>query len=155
MQLIGSLFALSVTATPLTLFGSGVWVVPAFAKDGSSGHGSGSGGGGHSGSDHSGKGGDDDGGGGGGSGPGRGDDGANHDRGDDRGVDAGRGDEHINPANGAKVEIAGSNIEVVHANGFKEELENGRYEKKDAAGKTIVERAATAADIKRLTAMAN
>ena len=63
------------------------------------------------------------------------------------------GAEHIG-RNGAKVEIRGNNVEVVHASGIKEEVENGRYELKDAAGRTIVERRATAADIARLAGLA-
>ena len=43
---------------------------------------------------------------------------------------------------------------MVHASGIKEEVENGRYELKDAAGRTIVERRATAADIARLAGLA-
>lgn len=53
-----------------------------------------------------------------------------------------------------KVEQAGRNIEVTYANGTKEEIEAGRYERKNAAGRTIVERRATAADIARLKAIA-
>ena len=56
---------------------------------------------------------------------------------------------------GAKVEIEGNRIEVVFADGFKEEIANGRYEKTNAAGLTVVERVATAADIARLKAFAN
>ncbi len=60
----------------------------------------------------------------------------------------------ISAADGAKVEINGNNVEVVHASGIKEEVENGRYEMKDASGRTIVERRATAADIARLAGFA-
>ncbi len=67
--------------------------------------------------------------------------------GDDR-----RADHHVNPATGARVEINGNDIEVVHADGTKEEVENGRFEQKNAAGRTVVERRATAADIARLRA---
>ena len=74
------------------------------------------------------------------------DDGPNHDAGDDNGR---RGAEHIG-RDGTKVEINGNDIEVVHASGIKEEIENGRFEMKDASGRTIVERPATAADIARL-----
>lgn len=60
----------------------------------------------------------------------------------------------MNRATGAKVEINGNNVEVVHASGIKEEIERGIYEMKDASGRTIVERRATAADIARLTGFA-
>ena len=46
--------------------------------------------------------------------------------GDDR-----RADHHVNPATGARVEINGNDIEVVHADGTKEEVENGRFEQKN------------------------
>jgi hypothetical protein len=112
-------------------------------------HSGGSSGRGDSGGNHSDRGGGDDHGGGDSGGRGRGgnDDGPNHHAGDDNGR---RGAEHIG-RNGAKVEINGNNVEVVHASGIKEEVENGRYELKDAAGRTIVERRATARDVARLT----
>jgi hypothetical protein len=143
----------------------GLELVSALAKDGHSGGGgdhsgsgsSGSGGGDHSGSgssgsgggDSSGRSGGDDGGNDDHSGPGRGgnDDNANADDRDDDDQD-----EHVNPATGARVEIEGNNIEVVHADGTKEEIENGRFEQKNAQGRTIVERAATQADFARLRA---
>ncbi|MET0940507.1 MAG: hypothetical protein ABWY13_04005 [Mesorhizobium sp.] len=179
-RLIGSTFVLALAASPLVL-GSSLLVGTAFAKDGSSGSGSGgsgssgsgsggsgsggsgssgsgsgsgSGGGDHSGSgggDHSG--GDNSGPGSSNSGPGGGDDGDDHARGDDRG-DRRRGAEHVNRVNGAKIEINGNEIEVVHASGIKEEIEAGRYELKDATGRTVIERPATSADINRLTALA-
>ena len=58
------------------------------------------------------------------------------------------------PATGDKVEINGSSIEVGHADGTKEEIENGRFEMKDANGRTIVERPATEADRARLEGLA-
>ena len=173
-RLLGSAFALALAASPLSLTfdhdGLHVGAHAAFAKDGSSGSGSGGSGGGSgsggsssgSGSGGSGSGHDSDG--GDHSGPGAAamvvatmaaaaggdDDGPNHDAGDDNGR---HGAEHIG-RNGAKVEIRGNNVEVVHASGIKEEVENGRYELKDAAGRTIVERRATAADIARLAGLA-
>ena len=35
-------------------------------------------------------------------------------------------------------------VEVTYSNGVKEEIENGRFEQKDAAGRTVIERPATA-----------
>lgn len=128
--------------------GAGFELASAFAKDGSSGGGSsGSGhGGGSSGSGHSsGDDGRDD-----HSGPGnRGDRADNDDRDDDNDRD-----EHFNPATGARVEIQGNEIEVVFADGTKEEIEAGRFERKNALGRTIVERPATEADFARLRAAA-
>jgi hypothetical protein len=49
-----------------------------------------------------------------------------------------------------RVEIAGSDIEVTHADGWREEIEQGRYELKDPENNTVVERAATSADRSRL-----
>jgi hypothetical protein len=57
-------------------------------------------------------------------------------------------------SNGSKVEVAGRNIEVEHADGWKEEIEAGRYEMKDPNGNTVVERAATADDRARLESVA-
>ena len=49
-----------------------------------------------------------------------------------------------------KVEQNGSNLEIVYSNGIKEEIEGGRYELKNAAGRTVIERTATADDIARI-----
>ena len=53
-----------------------------------------------------------------------------------------------------KTEVEGNGIEVTYADGTKEEIENGVYERKDAAGRTVEERPATQADIDRLAAVA-
>ena len=140
----------------------------AYAKDGRSGgggdsSGSGSGGsrsgdssgGGRSGSGSGGSGGDDHGG-RRGSDDGSGDDHGGRRGGDDRARNDDRrnGAEHINAATGDRVEIAGNSIEVVHPDGTKEEIENGRFEQKNAAGRTVVERPATQADAARLRGFA-
>jgi hypothetical protein len=57
---------------------------------------------------------------------------------------------HVNAATGDKVEVDGDTITVIHTNGMKEKIDNGRFRMEDALGRTIVERAATAADLKRL-----
>lgn len=81
--------------------------------------------------------------------------------GDDRGGDDRGGDDR--PAGGGaskpgggvvKVEREGRSIEVVWGNGVKEEIEAGWYERKNAAGDTVVERRATPADRQRLRAIA-
>ena len=52
------------------------------------------------------------------------------------------------------MEIEGNNIEVEFPDGTKEEIEAGRFERKNALGRTIVERPATQADFARLRAFA-
>jgi hypothetical protein len=54
-----------------------------------------------------------------------------------------------------KIERTTSGVEVRYSDGTKEEIENGRYERKNAAGRTIEERPATGADISRLRALSN
>jgi hypothetical protein len=49
-----------------------------------------------------------------------------------------------------KIEQNGADFEIVYSNGIKEEVEGGRYELKNAAGRTVVERTATAADLSRM-----
>ena len=63
-------------------------------------------------------------------------------------------DERDDDDRGPKAEINGANIEVTYADGVKEEIENGRLQVKDASGETIVERAATADDVARLSVAA-
>ncbi len=161
LALLGTSAAMAVAAMPYQVSVRGVDPSAAFAKDdGGEGHG-GSGGSDHGGGDRSGRGGGDDGGGdrsgrggdddGGGdrSGRGGGDDG--DDDHDDNDHDDG---EHVNAATGDRVEIDGSSIEVRHSDGTKEEIENGTYEMKDANGRSIVERPATAQDRARLEGFA-
>lgn len=64
------------------------------------------------------------------------------------------GDKSTNPSKGTRVEIDGNNIKVIYPDGIKEEIDNGIYEMKDAAGRTIIKRRAKQADIDRLKAMA-
>ena len=53
-----------------------------------------------------------------------------------------------------RVERSARGIEVTYADGWREELENGRYELKDAQNRTVVERPATRQDYNRLGAIA-
>ena len=62
----------------------------------------------------------------------------------------GPGNSHENAKTGDKISIHGSIIQVVHPDGLREKIENGRFVMEDALGRTIVERAATAADLARL-----
>jgi hypothetical protein len=105
----------------------------------------------------SGRGGGDDRGGddhGGNSGRGGGDDRGNDDHGGNSG--RGGGDDHDDDrgGNGTKVEVDGDKIEVTFPDGTRQEIENGRFEAKDAAGRTVVERPATSADAARLRSAA-
>ncbi|MDT8856226.1 hypothetical protein RNZ50_14590 [Paracoccaceae bacterium Fryx2] len=81
---------------------------------------------------------------------------------DDAGIDGrgprhGSGGAHHQPGMGgkrvAKVEVSARGIEVEYRNGSKEEIENGIYERKNAANRTVEERPATQADIDRLMAL--
>ncbi|MDQ1901633.1 hypothetical protein RAH32_14410 [Paracoccus sp. WLY502] len=134
--------------------------------DDGSGHG---GGHGRGGDDNGGRGrggddgpGDDNGGRGRGSDDGPGDDHGGRGRGaDDRGKDdhgrrsAGRGGSVGTPpdATPARYERSDRGIEVTYSDGWREELENGRYELKDAQNRTVVERPATRQDYDRLGAI--
>lgn len=148
---------------------------PAFAKDGDSGSsGSGSDGPGDGDGDSSGHDGpgDND---GDNSGHGSDDHADDHDDHDDdggrgRGRGRGRGHDdrehaghHSQPRNlmdffsgnrdrGAvvKAEIEGASVEVTYTDGWKEEIEHGRYELKDPSNRTVVERPATQDDVDRL-----
>lgn len=151
----------------------------AFAKDGDRGgdDSGGRGGDDRGGDDHGGRGGDDHGGRGGDDHGGRGGD----DRGGDdhggrgRGRDDGHADDHGGHGRGrddrpsgtagggtvgggaagsrpTEIERSARGIEVSYADGWREELENGRYELKDAQGRTVVERRATTEDMQRLSA---
>lgn len=148
----------------------------AFAKDGDRGgdDSGGRGGDDRGGDDHGGRGGDDR---GGDDHGGRGGD----DRGGDdhggrgRGRDDGHSDDHGGHGRGrddrpsgtagggtvgggaagsrpTEIERSARGIEVSYADGWREELENGRYELKDAQGRTVVERRATTEDMQRLSA---
>ncbi|MGB5560262.1 MAG: hypothetical protein WBN04_19890 [Paracoccaceae bacterium] len=52
-----------------------------------------------------------------------------------------------------KFESTSNSMEVVFSDGSKEEIENGRYERKNTAGRTVEERRATQADVNRLAAL--
>ncbi|MER8377063.1 hypothetical protein [Mesorhizobium sp. M1406] len=121
---------------------SGIVAAAAHAKDG--GHDGSGGGSGGSASGNSGN-----------SGPGGGGDGAGNDHGgtDNSGSDNGGAGHHVNAATGDKVEVDGDKIKVEHPDGTTEEIENDRFEMKDALGRTTIERPATARDFSRLQAL--
>ncbi len=64
-----------------------------------------------------------------------------------------RGNEYVNPQTGTRLEIDGSNVEVVHRDGIREEIAGGRYRMRDAQGRLIIERIATESDRGRFRAM--
>jgi len=53
-----------------------------------------------------------------------------------------------------KAEVAGNHIEIGYSDGWKEEVEDGRYELKNPSNRTVVQRPATQDDINRLSATA-
>ncbi|OYX42343.1 MAG: hypothetical protein B7Z02_12440 [Rhodobacterales bacterium 32-67-9] len=53
----------------------------------------------------------------------------------------------------SKIEVSSSGVEVRYSDGTKEEIENGRYERKNAAGRTVEERRATQADLDRILSL--
>lgn len=149
-------------ASPVTVQFDGVSALPQIALSAALASDSGSGGDDdHGGDDHGGSdghdGGDDHG----------GDDSGGDDNGDDSGDDSsddGSDDGSQGGATGdgssagdagqvAKIETSANGIEVTYADGSKEEVENGQYERKDSTGRTVEERAATQADLDRLSAL--
>ena len=52
----------------------------------------------------------------------------------------------------AKFESNGTDIEVTYTDGWKEEIESGRYQLKDSHNNTVIERPATSSDYARLAA---
>ena len=63
------------------------------------------------------------------------------------------GGQAVNPSTRDRVKVDGPNVEVLHRNGMKETVTDGRYEMKDSRGRTIVNRPATGADTTRLRGM--
>ncbi len=180
----GLLFAASPVAIQHVPDGLTLAPSQAFAKDGGddrggNDHGGGSGGGGRGSDDHGGgdRGGNSGSGSGGSGGSGNGgssgssrsgsDDGGSDSHGgggkgsvDSRSDDQGSGLHGSNDVgfdgNGGSARGGNdSGIEVVRADGTKEEIRNGRYERQDASGRTIDERPATSADVARLTGPAS
>ena len=78
---------------------------------------------------------------------------------DDRGGKKKRGGTTVSPTptpgpvTVVKVERTATELEVRYSDGTKEEIESGRYERKDASGRTVEERPATQADIDRLSGL--
>ncbi|MEI9403777.1 hypothetical protein [Mesorhizobium argentiipisi] len=57
---------------------------------------------------------------------------------------------YTNAATGDTLSIDGNKVTVIHRNGMKEQVQNGRFEMTDAQGRTIIERQATEEDLSRL-----
>ena len=53
-----------------------------------------------------------------------------------------------------KVQVIGDNIEIEYADGTRERIEDGVYERKDADNETIIERTAADSDVERLSDLA-
>jgi hypothetical protein len=64
-----------------------------------------------------------------------------------------RGNQHINSVTGTRVKINGSDVEVLHLDGIREEITDGRYRMNDAQGRLIIGRPATEGDRARFRAM--
>jgi hypothetical protein len=147
--------ALALIIAPFHLSTDGVVVDKAFAKGGNGG-GNGGGGGNSGGNGGGNSGGNGNSGGSNAGGNGNGNSGNSNAGGNGKGNSKGKAAsddatvDHVNAVTGDTVEVDGKNIKVTHANGMKEEIENGRFRMEDALGRTIVERAATAADMARL-----
>ncbi|WP_308462326.1 hypothetical protein [Mesorhizobium sp. INR15] len=140
-------------------FAAGIVASSAQAKAGGNDRGNRNGGGNDgNGGGNSGGGGDDNGNGNGGSNGNSGGDNSGNSSGRNNGKGTGNSKSsgtsgavgHVNAATEDRVEIDGDKIEVQHPDGFHEEIDNGRFKMKDALGRTIVNRRATAADISRL-----
>ncbi|MEW6633620.1 MAG: hypothetical protein AB1440_22345 [Pseudomonadota bacterium] len=150
--------ALAVAPWHLTADGS-VKTSAAHAGNGNGNGGNGNGNGGGSGNGGNGNGNGGNNGNAGGNGNGNGDGDGNNGTGNGQGNSSvgglGSSDQgtHVNLATGDKVEVVGDKITVLHPNGMKEEVENGRFEMRDALGRTIVERKATQDDIMRLQSL--
>lgn len=65
-------------------------------------------------------------------------------------TDPGGKNSYTNTATGDTLSIEGDKITVIHRNGMKEKVQNGRFEMTDALGRTIVDRLATQEDVSRL-----
>ncbi|TPL49783.1 hypothetical protein [Mesorhizobium sp. B2-4-6] len=65
-------------------------------------------------------------------------------------TDPGGKNSYTNAATGDTLSIDGDKVTVIHRNGMKEQVQNGRFEMKDAQGRTIIERQATEEDLSRL-----
>ncbi|PDQ19543.1 hypothetical protein CN311_18985 [Mesorhizobium sanjuanii] len=120
----------------------------AYAKNGAGGNGKGNNGNGNSGNGNNGNGNT-------GNGNSNGNGSGDSDDGGDDGSSAGKsgGETKVNPATGDKVTVQGNVIEVVHPDGISERVEAGRFRMKDALGRTIIDRAVKASDVRRLKAL--
>lgn len=84
------------------------------------------------------------------------DDNGHHSSGDDNGSHHSSAGSTSGGGNGAsimKFETYPNGLEVVFADGTKIEIQDGRYERKNAAGRTVEERRATQADVDQLLAL--
>ena len=147
--------ALIAAASPLTISLDGSLPMPAIkhaqAKDGNNGNGNGggSGGGGNGGGNGGGSGGGN--GGGNGNGGGSGNSGSGNNAGGNSSRSASSPAASSTEVGAKATEDSDGSINVRHANGITESLRSGRYVMKDAKGRTIISRQATANDARRLS----
>lgn len=144
---LGATTAAGLATSPLTFTASSGLAANAAHARGNGGGGGGNGGGGGGG--NGGSGGSGNGGGGGGGGKGGGPGGgkgnaAGRGRGRGIGSEAARGQQRAGAA---------ANVSIVHANGMRETIQDGRYEMRDAQGRTVINRPATIVDQVRLRSM--
>ena len=66
------------------------------------------------------------------------------------GTSSGTKSQQINRPTGDRNGLSGRSIAILHSNGMREEISGGRYEMRDAGGRTIVNRPATQSDLARL-----
>jgi hypothetical protein len=66
------------------------------------------------------------------------------------GTSSGTKSQQINRPTGDRNGLSGRSIAIFHSNGMREEIRGGRYEMRDAGGRTIVNRPATPSDLSRL-----
>lgn len=146
-----ALTALALVIAPFHLSIDGPVATKAFAGKGGNGNGNGGNGNGNGGGNSGGNGNGNSGG-----NNGNGNSGNSNSGGNGKGNSASKASatvDHVNTVTGDKVEVNGKSIKVTHPNGMKEEIENGRFRMEDALGRTIVDRAATAADMARLKSL--
>ncbi|TPK90630.1 MULTISPECIES: hypothetical protein [unclassified Mesorhizobium] len=68
-------------------------------------------------------------------------------------TDPGGKNSYTNATTGDTLSIDGDKVTVIHRNGMKEQVQNGRFEMMDAQGRTIIERQATEEDLSRLLSL--
>lgn len=81
------------------------------------------------------------------------DDGSNDQAGGEDTIGGGGGEIGGDALTVVKFESSALGMEIVYSDGSREQIENGRYERKNAANRTVEERVATQSDVDRLWAL--